>query len=724
MASKKIKLEGNVNKSDCDSDDSTDQEGSTKCKQWYNQAFKKEWLEIPDFKDWLEPDKNDKYAVRCKVCDVKLSNTNKAKLYTHKATTKHNRNFESRRSTPTITNFLAKKEPTLKERVARAELSLVSFMAEHSTPFLQADHMVGLCKKMFPDSAIAKAMSLKRTKASYVMTGVADQERRDISTILRTTKFSIIIDESTDISVAQILAVVVRYYDNVQQRVIDSLLDAVEVEDGTAQGLYKVVQTLLAQRNIPIKNIIGFASDNCSTMMGTKSGFQKLLQQDVPSVFILGCICHSLALCASYASKFLPSWLEVLVKSISLYFSHSCKRQQTFKMIQDVVQLPTHRVLKLSQTRWLSRGQVLARILEQWDALILFFQSEAPLDKIDGASKIHEQMVTPGTKHMLLFVKYVVGKIDQMNTEFQAEDMRLHVVYSRISDQYRTLLAMFVRNDVLRNKTLIDVDPLDSSCYMPLSDIEVGGRCESLLAKEPLGPNETRFRLDCQKYLKELCNQIKKRFCFQESSVLARLNVLDVKVALSAESRPRSVTPLAVSFPSVVAEDELDMLQDQWKLLLTSKESISSICMLKPEQFWWKLGEVQDGNGQSMFGVLSRLMCCLMSLPVSSACVERIFSQVNMIKTSKTNRLHAESLANRLLARQAVRRCDTDCQTWSPSPALIEDAMEGRLHQRYVAKERERLDRNAIHVVIDVPDDAIEDNNTYDPFEENEQMIY
>lgn len=710
------------NDSDCDSDESTGRACTTSSRQWYSQAFKKEWLEDPLMKDWLEPDNNDKYIVRCKVCDDKLSNTNKAKLLAHKATKKHIRNFESRRTTPSIANFLAKKGPSLKENVTKAELSLVSFLAEHNTPFAQADHLVGLCKKMFPDSAIAKAMSLKRTKASYVMRGVADQERSDINSILETTKFSIIIDESTDISVSQILAVIVRYYDNVQCCVKDALLDTVEVEDGTAQGLYTSVKTLFAQRNIPINNVIGFASDNCSTMMGVNSGFQKLLQQDVPSVFILGCVCHSLALCASYASRFLPSWLEVLVKNICSYFSHSCKRQQTFKLIQDVVQLPTHRVMKLSQTRWLSRGQVLARIIEQWDALILFFQSEAPLDKIDGASKIHEQMITTGTKHMLLFVKYVVAKIDQMNVEFQSEHLRVHVIHSRISDHYRDLLAMFVRNDVLQNKALADLDPSDQSCYMPLSDIELGGRCESLLAKEPLGSNETRFRTDCQTYLKELCKQIKKRFCFQETSVLARLNVLDVNVALLPERRPRSVTPLAVSFPSIVAEDELDILQDQWKLLLNSKQSTLSICKLNPEQFWWKLGELKDGNDEPMFGVLSRLMCSLMSLPVSSACVERIFSQVNMIKNSRTNRLHAESLASRLLARQAVRRCGTDCQTWSPSPTLVEDVSEGRCHQRYMNRVKECADKNVIHVVDNVSDDT--GDNPYDPFVERDQFTY
>jgi hypothetical protein len=34
---------------------------------------------------------------------------------------------------------------------------------------LQDDHLVEICKQMFPDSKIAQEMSLKRTNAAYAM---------------------------------------------------------------------------------------------------------------------------------------------------------------------------------------------------------------------------------------------------------------------------------------------------------------------------------------------------------------------------------------------------------------------------------------------------------------------------------------------------------------------------------------------------------------------------
>lgn len=99
----------------------------------------------------------------------------------------------------------------------------------------------------------------------------------------------------------------VRFYDEEKCMVTDVLLDVIEVDDASAEGLYTSVKKLLQSNKMPPHNIVGFASDNCSTMLGAHKGFQAYLKNYVPSVFILGCVCHSFALCASKAASTLPS---------------------------------------------------------------------------------------------------------------------------------------------------------------------------------------------------------------------------------------------------------------------------------------------------------------------------------------------------------------------------------------------------------------------------------
>ena len=67
---------------------------------------------------------------------------------------------------------------------------------------------------MFPDCEVAQGMNMKKTKASYILQdGIAWEERELIASICKENKFSLIIDECTDVSVSQVLAVMVRFYD-------------------------------------------------------------------------------------------------------------------------------------------------------------------------------------------------------------------------------------------------------------------------------------------------------------------------------------------------------------------------------------------------------------------------------------------------------------------------------------------------------------------------------
>ena len=88
---------------------------------------------------------------------------------------------------------------------------------------------------------------------------------------------------------------------------------------------------------------------------------------------MLCCVCHSFAFCGSHAVLMLPPFLESLLKEITSYFSCSSKRQNDFTIIQDIVKVVHHRIPKLAQTRWL---------LEQWEALVLYFQTNSKTDLV------------------------------------------------------------------------------------------------------------------------------------------------------------------------------------------------------------------------------------------------------------------------------------------------------------------------------------------------------
>lgn len=267
---------------------------------------------------------------------------------------------------------------------------------------------------------------------------------------------------------------------------------------------------------------------------------------------------------------------------------------------------------------------------------------------------------------MLLFLNYIVGKVDKMNLEFQSQYFRLSNLYSSISDEYRNILSTFVQDETIQSQELDAIDPHNVSVYKSISKISLGGRCEAMLLKEPLGENEQRFRRDCQAFLVELCEQMRRRFTFKKDSILAMLLFLNPKEALSPQRTLQSITNVAIHFPNVIKEEDLVELQDQWKDLPNARESLKGMSDAATS-FWLELRTVKDGNNEPKFKLLSRFMCSLLALPHSSACVERVFSQLNMIKTKQANRMLVSTIANRLLAKQAVAREYVNCYEWEPS---------------------------------------------------------
>ena len=56
------------------------------------------------------------------------------------------------------------------------------------------------------------------------------------------------IDESTDISVSQVLDVVVKYFDEQRCTVVDSVQEIIAVDNDTASGLYLAFKRLLDKK--------------------------------------------------------------------------------------------------------------------------------------------------------------------------------------------------------------------------------------------------------------------------------------------------------------------------------------------------------------------------------------------------------------------------------------------------------------------------------------------
>lgn len=191
-----------MSQSDTESDSSgpSTKKKIKKTKSWRKQKFNKDWLALDQFKGWLTEIPEDPFSCKCNACDCTLI-CGKSELLKHSNGKKHLQKVKSVAQNSNITSFF---HPVCTRDESRQvqdfELRLSAFFAEHNVAFQVVDHLVPLLKEIIPDSKILQKVSLGRHKCTSIIKNVlAPSVSEDLVNILKFNKFSILIDESTDI---------------------------------------------------------------------------------------------------------------------------------------------------------------------------------------------------------------------------------------------------------------------------------------------------------------------------------------------------------------------------------------------------------------------------------------------------------------------------------------------------------------------------------------------
>ena len=659
-------------------------------KKVYKQKYRQVWEKNPSFKRWLKPIKHRPNKALCSVCNRELAAVVTA-LRKHGDTTYHKEKV-SALVDPTlgrITSMFV--DHSMEGNVRDAEIRMAAFISEHNLSFNIMDHFSELLPKLCPDSKIAAQFKSKRTKTKCIVrNALAPCIHEELVEKLKTKHFSVIIDETTDVSTAKELAVVARLYDNDTMQVDCPLYDLVELAQCDAESLFQALLGLLERDGIPISNIIGFAADTTNVMFGEHNSVASRFKERTPEIFLMHCICHSAHLCASHACEKLPRTAEELLRDIYNYFCHSSKRQVEFRAVQCFVGVEPHKLLRPCQTRWLSLHACVSRVIEQWDALVQFFEVAVDQDNLLVSQKILSHLKNPIWKLYFYFLDFVLPKFTELNLMFQSAKTSIHCLHNGLQAIYKEFLSCYMCDAYWRHTPLKNVDPTSSVNFLPLKSMYMGARVTLCLSEREYmerGPDVQHFLKRAQEFFIEAAQQIQKRFPIGDL-IVEMLQVLDPDVSHSTFP---SLVPLATRFPNLISVDKLQQLDNEWRKLSLVELPFDSQGM-DPEVFWARLGKVTDGTGASQFLTLCTFMGALLCLPHANVDVERVFSSVNLIKTKTRNRLHTETVGALLKVKRKVSKTG-GCFNFTP-PREVKERMSSSVlyHSRSRAVQSDNSD--------------------------------
>lgn len=541
------------------------------------------------------------------------------------------------------------------------------------------EHLVKVVAKICPDSNIAKGMKCGRTKTTAIVRNILGQQSfTSLCEKLRTTHFSLLVDESTDRTTQKHLCLVVRYLDN--NKVVDSFLGLIKLEEADSSTLYNHIKTFFENNKIPYKdNLIGFAADGANVMMGRHHSLMTYLQNDVPNLFIMKCICHSFHLCASYACQKLPRFVEDLTRDIYNYFNSSPKRTSEFTAYQSFCNVKVHKLLHPSQTRWLSVHFVVSRILEQYRPLQLYFTGAVANRDVLAAENILLKLNDPTSKLFLQFLDFVLPFFTNLNRNMQSESPKLHRIYRDVCNVLKTILDCFIKRDYLINTPLEQIDFKNPRNYMPLEEVYFGGSVNTTILEGRVTSEQLHiFRTRSLDFYIEACSQIIQRFPLKDNP-LQLLNFLDPEVVKSG-SIP-SLSLVFSKFPNFLETTTLQPIDNEWRLLRNTEEvqSLSDDVFI----FWQEVSNLKLGNEEQMFPSLTKFVFKIMCLPHSSATVERVFSAINLLKTKDRNKLDSETISALLLSKNLISGSNNNnCFDFSIDKQLINSMTNATLYEK------------------------------------------
>ncbi|CAI6372540.1 unnamed protein product [Macrosiphum euphorbiae] len=417
--------------------------------------------------------------------------------------------------------------------------------------------------------------------------------------------------------------------------------------------------------------------------MGKHNSVSTLMKEMFPGIMIVKCICHSLHLCCSQACKSLPRRCEDLARNIYNFFGQSSKRQSQFVEFQNFCSIKVHKILHPSQTRWLSLLEVVNRILEQWEALRLFFTDKWLSEKLLSTESIYKQLLDPFTKAYFMFLEFILPKFTYLNQYFQTEKVILPNLHEKMEFTFKEILMYYMNKKYVLQTPLGELNPEDHENILPGKQIYVGYKLSTYLSSRVITSRQdllSEFKTKCTEFYMVSCSQIKKRYNFSDT-VLPLIRMLTPSVAVSFNKREEypSICNLASQLPRIICENQFQLIEDQWRQLPLVNISKDIIKDEDPDKFWTYLKHLESGQ----FSELASFCLSVMSLPHSNAQCERIFSKMNRIKTKSRNRLITSTVSATLMTSECIKEHGRGiCVDFVPSKEMFDRMCSNNLYPK------------------------------------------
>ncbi|KAK9053315.1 hypothetical protein SSX86_029948 [Deinandra increscens subsp. villosa] len=463
--------------------------------------------------------------------------------------------------------------------------------------------------------------------------------------------FSILVDESRDVSNKEQMAVVLRYVDklgNVKERFVG----LVHVMETTSLSLKSGIDRLFARYNLSLNRVRGQGYDGASNMSGEFNGLKALILKENLSAYFVHCFAHQLQLVvvglATKHHEIFKFFGEV--SNLINVVSASCKRidvgrekQRENLQLNPEVETGRGKNQELSlarpgDTRWSSHEKTLHRLIILFPVVIEVLEyietsasDDAHKSQADGLEIYMKSFTFVFYLHMM---KEILGITNKLCEALQKKDQDIVNACQLIRSTKAQLLDYRLEgfDSLLKDVTTfcdkyeIEVVKMEDEYVDPKNR----RKKTNITNRHHYVVNNFNTVLDMQ------IQEYERRFNEVTTNLLMLMNCLSPCNSFSAFNK-QNLLDLAGMYPYDFNIDEKDKLK---------YELGHYIYNMKDDTRFANLNGVGDLAKRMVetrkhidYPLVYRLMKLSLVLPVATASVERSFSSMKHVKTDVRNRM-------------------------------------------------------------------------------------
>ncbi|XP_052767960.1 zinc finger protein 862-like [Mya arenaria] len=474
---------------------------------------------------------------------------------------------------------------------------------------------------------------LKQGKnATYTSPTIADEFMDSMATDIEETVkqrvkdspgYAIMSDETTDVSNNKHLAFCVKYINTENGDACIDYLKDVKITDGKAETIFKETEKVVEE--LGLSNFVGYASDGCQTMIGKKTGVATRLKAIKPGLVTVHCHNHRLALAAKDSFESIPLMRDTddLLNHVFKYYHYSANKTASLQKIHTMLEEKGKTIKQAGHTRWLSHKAAVTSLRDCYKAVLIDLENAeaSGADKVrmgsgPSASGLLKKLKNPATAKIVHFLCDALRPLTALTLVFERNDINLSVIKPR------------------KDSTISGLKNLKETYGSSER------KCDKLLADLGLEATEQQLKsvhTARTMFLDKLVDNINVRLA--SSDVIDQLAVFNMDETETFYGNDE-IACLADNFGL-----DADEVTEEWDDFKNAISSTSPEVIRGPHRLIKAMMKIRPHK----FPNIERLCATAVVVPVSTAEVERVFSELARTKTDLRNRLQVDTVHQLLM---------------------------------------------------------------------------